>query len=229
MSRTCLAFGPVQRFDRSCKQIRLTKGGPHLGRPDGLEATEDLARRAVDECVSALQKAIRRGELEHACWWAAELDRSGHGALAWSRLETICSEDVGPALPHGPAVVEALRQQWDRAKKRRNANRPERLPLMHAVLLLAGAPKTRIVDHAAWASYGHDDRLFDVPDWALDMFTARGKRMGRGADHWETSSALLVNEADLPDPFVDGYLAADKAAWDRQGTVQGQQELPHDA
>lgn len=184
---------------------------------------------AFDECVSATQKAIRRRDEQLACWFAAELDRSGYGGHVWSRLEVIASEDVGLALPEGPAVIAALHDQWDRAKKRRNANRPERLFMIHAVLLLARAPKSRLVDHALWASYGTEEARHEMPDWALDMFTARGRRKGRGEEHFEESSAQLVGEADLgPDPFVEAYLAADEAAYDRQDKAgpPSQQELP---
>jgi replication-associated recombination protein RarA len=176
--------------------------------------------------VSAVQKAVRRGDEQLACWFAAELDRSGYGGHVWSRLEVIASEDVGLAFPEGPAVIAALHDQWDRAKKRRNANRPERLFLTHAVLLLARAPKSRLVDHALWASYGTEEARHEVPDWALDMFTARGRRKGRGEEHFEESSALLVNEADIgPDPFLAEYLRASEEAYDRQDQAgRGQQE-----
>jgi replication-associated recombination protein RarA len=182
---------------------------------------------AFDEAVSCLQKSVRRGDEEGACWFTAELDRSGFGGHAWNRLEVICSEDIGPAQPLMPAVIAALRDQYDRQKKRRNAGRPERLMLVHAAMLLARAPKSRRVDHALWASYGTEERRLDVPDHALDMHTGRGRRLGRGVDHFEAEAAVLVNEADLgPDPFEAFYLAGDEQAYDRQDQAgPGQQQL----
>ena len=110
-----------------------------------------------------------------------------------------------------------LHATYDRQRKRRNEGRPERLMLVHAAMLLARAPKSRRVDHALWASYGTEERRLDVPDHALDMHTARGRRKGRGDEHFEAEAAVLVDEADRgPDPFEAFYLAGDEQAYDRQ-------------
>jgi replication-associated recombination protein RarA len=192
----------------------------------GAQATSRGYR--LDEVVSALQKAVRRGQEDAAVWWTAELDRSGFGAYAWARLELICSEDVGPAWPEAPAVIAALHAVWERAKKRRNASRPERLALVHAAMLLARAPKSRRVDHALHWAYATEQRRLEVPDEALDQFTGRGRRMGLGPADWEATSALLQGEAHLgADPFEAGYLEGDEAAYDRQDKAgpPGQQQL----
>jgi replication-associated recombination protein RarA len=151
----------------------------------------------VDECVSALQKAIRRGHEAEAIWWAAELDRSGHSSMVWSRLMVITSEDVGLAEPIAPAVVEGLHSMYDRLKAKRNRARPERLAIVHAAAYLAGCPKSRRLDEAAWWAYGATELRYDVPDYALDMHTSRGRRMGRGERHFAEEASRLNDEVEL--------------------------------
>lgn len=56
-----------------------------------------------DQVRSALQKSIRRGELDDALWFGSELVLSGGGWYLWLTLVLICSEDAGPAWIDGPA------------------------------------------------------------------------------------------------------------------------------
>ena len=41
----------------------------------------------------------------------------------------------------------------------------------------------------------------EMPDWAFDRYTDRGRRMGRGAEHFFESSTTLVNEKGT-DPYA---------------------------
>lgn len=180
--------------------------------------TQSTARGyQMGEVVSALQKSIRRGDEAQATWWAAELDQSGYAGYAWNRLQIICSEDVGPAWPEGPAVIGALHTMWEATAARKNQHRPERLFLTHAAMLLAQAPKSRRVDEAAWANYGTAGQYFDVPDYALDMHTARGRAMGRGEEHFDTEASVLVNETTWDDnPYLERYNVSSEEAWELQ-------------
>ena len=54
---------------------------------------------------------------------------------------------------------------------------------MHAVTAMCAASKTRICDDLAVCVYQQPERL-EIPDNALDKHTARGRRMGRGVQHW---------------------------------------------
>ena len=156
-------------------------------------ATKTVRGFELGEVTSALQKAIRRADEEGALTWAVEIDQSGFGAMLWSRLTTITSEDVGLAWPEGPAVIEALYAAWKRMKASKSRHHPERLQVIHAVLLLCRAPKSRLVNDAVWATYGHEQPLVDeIPDYALDSHTARGRAMGRGDDYRD--GYALVNE-----------------------------------
>ncbi|MEO1064804.1 MAG: hypothetical protein AAFZ07_25595 [Actinomycetota bacterium] len=152
----------------------------------------------VGDVISALQKAIRRSDEEQAVAWAAELVQSGEATWCWNRLEIICSEDIGIAWPEGPAIIAALRAQYERAAARKSKSYPERLFVVHAAMLLARAPKSRRVDNAVWATFGVQAPMFpEIPDYALDHHTAAGKAKGRGAEFWAEEASKLVGEADL--------------------------------
>jgi replication-associated recombination protein RarA len=71
----------------------------------------------IEEAVSALQRAIRRGEEEQAVVWAAEMDRSGNVEYCWKRLKVVLSEDVGLAEPQLPTVVRVLYETLPDLKK----------------------------------------------------------------------------------------------------------------
>jgi hypothetical protein len=42
-----------------------------------------------------------------------------------------------------------------------------------------------------------------VPDWAFDQHTQKGKRMGRGLDHFRSEGAKLVPPPTADDPYED--------------------------
>lgn len=156
---------------------------------------------SFDEATSAMQKAIRRGDERVALFFSAELDRSGFGEYVWKRLRIICSEDIGLAEPMMPAVIRALYESWRDQFKKRETRPAERMFLIHAVLLLVRARKSRIVDHAKMVAYLSDE-LIEVPEYALDKHTLRGKRAGRGWDHFFAEAIRLEGEPeDLPDTY----------------------------
>jgi len=155
------------------------------------------------EAASALQKSIRRGDEDGALFWATELDKSGFGEYVFKRLKIIASEDVGLAEPLLPAVLESLYSNWIVQRKKKDTDHnPERLFLVHAVLLLVRARKSRIVDHALIAYYNNDEDVREVPDYALDKHTIRGRRMGRGFKHFFEHGAKLENVSSLEDPYA---------------------------
>jgi replication-associated recombination protein RarA len=161
------------------------------------------------EVASALQKAIRRGNEREALYWASELDLAGYGGYVFKRLRIIASEDVGLADTETVVAVRALYENWLEAKKAKDESA---LPLwlLHAVLLLVRAKKSAIVLHA-WMAFYEGDRQamnMEIPDHALDKHTARGRKMGRGKQHFLDDAGRLANE-ELPDP----YAAEGASAW----------------
>jgi len=163
----------------------------------------------LDVAVSALQKAIRRSHLDDALYWASELFEAGYDAYLWRRLRVILSEDVGVAEPGLPAVIEALHRTWGDMRKEKGRN--EILPTMHAVILMARAKKSRLVENALVVHTQGDrqDLYREPPDHALDQHTQAGRALGRSMTHFYEEGALLADpetgelsaEGSIPDPY----------------------------
>ena len=162
-----------------------------------------------DECISALQKAVRRCDADGAVWWAHELNISGFGGWVWKRLLIIVSEDVGLAEPNAPAVVNGLYQISQvllaHQKKPGPGEKVQHpwLELLQATWFLARCPKSREVADLCGVldfRFRRND-LRPVPDEALDMHTARGRAMGRGSVHFEDQSVdggrCCANEIEI--------------------------------
>ena len=153
------------------------------------------------EVVSALQKAIRRCQVDDALYWAVDMYLTGYDEYCWKRLKVIASEDIGPAEPHLPATLAALYQTYTELKKKKDPHDPQKLQFVHAVLLVASARKSRVVDHALIHHFvNHAQLKREIPDCALDKHTLRGKQMGRGFDHFFAEGGRLENEVG-DDPY----------------------------
>jgi hypothetical protein len=173
-------------------------------------------RRGIpfDEAASALQGCVRRGIEAEAVRYAVELEQSGYSAYVWRRIMVICSEDVGLAEPTMPAQIHALFEMAEYLRKKAGGGEPHRLMLVHAVLLLARARKSRIVDTCLiWAS--REQEPLDVPDFCLDIHTRRGREKRRFHRHfWEEKTLLADRETGelshaphLPDPYRERAMA----------------------
>lgn len=147
------------------------------------------------EVSSAFQKAIRRGDEDTAMYFAVELFNSGYGEYLWKRIKVICSEDIGLAEPYLPAVIAALYDAFiAQVKKNDEKHKPERLQITHAVLLLARAKKSRLVDWALlayWAKHEHEKR--EIPDYAYDKHTIKGRHLKRSIDFTYVEGTKLEN------------------------------------
>ncbi len=156
----------------------------------------------LDEVASALQKCIRRGLLQQALFWAQELE-SKYPTFLWKRLEMIAHEDIGVANPMAIMFVATCREQfWHFRETHKKAFS---LPVINAVTLLCQSPKTRMADHLYSLIYLSPLR-FDIPDFALDKHTKRGRDMGRDIDHFYQEGAQIE-----PDAGLNEYL---EQAWD---------------
>ena len=129
------------------------------------------------EIVSWLQKAIRRSDVDAALYCAVELGLSYPDWLV-KRLRIISSEDVDPTAGV-VADTEALIARY-KAKITAGDTDLGLYWLMHATVILATAPKGRIVDEA-WGHLVESGKAprREIPDEALDGKTRRGRRMGR--------------------------------------------------
>jgi hypothetical protein len=165
------------------------------------------------EVTSALQKSIRRGDERGAVFWASELDLSGYGKYVWKRLKIIASEDIGPAEPELPAQIRALFENWKEIRAEESKFPPwdtnAMLFLTHAVILMARARKSRAVDNALAVMYTADRPHLEIPDYALDGHTARGRAMARSEHDQSTyEESYRLENAVVPDAWYEERKAA---------------------
>ncbi|HWZ39523.1 MAG TPA: hypothetical protein VNY08_14600 [Bradyrhizobium sp.] len=158
-------------------------------------------------CVSAMQKAIRRGMEREAMEFAVELMHTSKAfhSMVCNRLEVICHEDLDTlAAPHVfPFVAATLAASRERYTK---SIGEARLMVGNAIRMMCRSPKSRAGCHFA-AAIGLRSMLEgfapEIPDYALDMHTMKGKAMGRGLDHFRKEGARLVPEPTGDDPYVE--------------------------
>src|SRR5262245_2821593 len=154
------------------------------------------------ECASALQKCIRRGLEEESLFWAAEIE-TRYPDYVWKRLTVIANEDIGLADPQTIILVETLRQQYIYLRKK-SPSPSERLVLCNAVVAMCRAKKTRLADDMQAVIYRRREfqnwRL-EVPDFAFDKHTHKGRQLGRGVEHWRSEGCKLSNEVQGMNPY----------------------------
>jgi replication-associated recombination protein RarA len=154
------------------------------------------------ELLSAMQKSIRRGMEYEAVHFAAELEEF-NPTMLWNRLKIIACEDVGPANPTMPLLVDLLQRQY-LTEKSKLAESAYKLFMVNAVVCLCRSQKSRITDDLLTVVYTEreqEHKFLPIPDFALDKHTARGKALGRGIDDFYAEGNKLENEA-FPNPYT---------------------------
>lgn len=159
------------------------------------------------ECISAMQKCIRRGMEREAMEFAVELGHSSRNfaAMTCNRLQIISHEDIGLADPFVQVYVSMACQQamaWYDPEKLGKW----RMPVGNAIRLMARAAKSREGDHFCIVTGLKsllDGYKPSIPDCAKDMHTQEGRRMGRGIDHFLTEGTKLIPEPTEPDTYAD--------------------------
>jgi replication-associated recombination protein RarA len=150
----------------------------------------------ADEVISALQKEIRRGNLENAALLAYEMITTSPEmeAKLWQRLLAISVEDVGWGDLRAPCLVDTL-FRMHRLFDRDDGER--RLFALHAVRYLCRCAKDRSSDEmSAWIKQQVETGVMkpEIPDYALDMHTARGREMGRDLRYFYEEAAHVNTE-----------------------------------
>jgi replication-associated recombination protein RarA len=190
-----------------------------------MEKFKLTTRKGYDffECSSAFQKCIRRG-LEHdALFFGTELAGSGYAKYLWKRIFVIVSEDIGLANDTILMQIQALYHNWQIIAEK---NLEEgQIPIVHAILLLVRSPKSRIVDNVKMFTLKSDYKP-EIPDFALDVHTRRGKMKGRSYEFFLTHGSHLENEKevdgnDFYKAFFTKYLEDYQA---KKCTIQGYDE-----
>ena len=89
------------------------------------------------DMLGCLQKSIRGSDPDATAFYVAKMLEQGDIISLCRRLQVIASEDIGLAYPLAPVIVKAC------CDSARELGLPEaRLPLIHAALVLATAPKS---------------------------------------------------------------------------------------
>ena len=89
------------------------------------------------DMLGCLQKSIRGSDPDAAAFYVAKMVEQGDIISLCRRLQVIACEDVGLAYPMAPAIVKAC------CDSARELGLPEaRIPLGHAAIMLATAPKS---------------------------------------------------------------------------------------
>jgi replication-associated recombination protein RarA len=141
---------------------------------------------AADQVIAALQKEIRRGNAENACLLAYEMSITSPALedYLWQRLKVISVEDIGFGEPMAPVIIQnlfSINEACDRSVGER------RLYAIHAVRYLCQCNKDRSSDEMVnWINHsiGKVGVMPQIPDYAIDMHTAAGQKMGRGRRHF---------------------------------------------
>ena len=89
------------------------------------------------DMLGCLQKALRGSDPDAAAFYVAKMVEQGDIISLCRRLQVIASEDIGLAYPIAPVIVKAC------CDSARELGLPEaRIPLGHAAIMLATAPKS---------------------------------------------------------------------------------------
>jgi replication-associated recombination protein RarA len=189
----------------SAKNVELVRNNDAVNSPAAFQ--ESITRdepREYDayELLSAMQKAVRRGLEDDAMYFGTQLysQSNSDAGRAFRRLVIIASEDIGLADPQAVLLIHSLYSQWKAMPKDKRSDHEDkikgegRLYFVHALLSAVRAKKSRLINHILICHfYGERDGR-DVPDYALDMHTTRGKSRDRGVDHFFEEGATLANE-----------------------------------
>lgn len=138
---------------------------------------------AFDEVASALQKEIRRCKVKESLYWALELFESGYWHYVFNRLCVIAAEDIGKANFQLVSTVFSVANYVEKLKQP-----PDPVILSFVVVEMAKSPKSRENDEVVnlvMIERKEGQRL-EVPEYAIDKHTKRGKAMGKTVeDFWK--------------------------------------------
>jgi replication-associated recombination protein RarA len=133
----------------------------------------------LDEVVSAMQKAIRRGDEELALFFALECFPN-YASYCWRRLLVVAVEDIESmdAIVYTHSACEAF---FRNNEKKKSEDFKNRIFLTKTVIALCREPKSREADHAqAYIDQiEKSGKLPKVPEYAFDVHTQKGRMAGK--------------------------------------------------
>lgn len=142
------------------------------------------------EASSAFQKCVRRNLEDDALYWGTEFINANMHNYLWKRILIITMEDVGLANHNAPAHITGLYAIYQDMLKRKDKH--WKLATFQAIMYLCRSDKSRLVD---WTKntqlHYHRTENKEVPDFALDIHTRRGKKMGKTINDFFTEGSKL--------------------------------------
>ena len=98
-------------------------------------------------------------------------------------------------------MILALYEMYvSQKKKDKEGNKTShRLFLSHAILMLCRAKKSRLIDHFQIVHFRtHQEKpKKEIPEFAFDKHTRKGKKNGNGIEHFFEVGAVLENVGDV--------------------------------
>jgi replication-associated recombination protein RarA len=159
-----------------------------------------------DEVISALQKSIRKGKERAAVEFAYEMYISSpqFEEKLWRRLQAISVEDIGMGNPLAPILINSLNQ----IRKNFQYDEPDRaMMFVHAIRYLCASTKDRSSDLLKNIVIKNFNLGYvpQIPDYALDKHTTRGKKMGRGSLHFLHVDSQVTPQLDVNNGYYEEY------------------------
>ena len=153
-----------------------------------------------DEIISMLQKSIRRGLEKPALAAAYEMYITSpqFEDKLWRRLLAISVEDIGFGDVRAPELVYTL-QCIRKEFPYNDGDRP--IFFVQAIRYLCQLPKERSSDHIKnmlIKEFAHG-RGVEVPDYAYDMHTKKGRELGRDELHFLTEASKVIPQLESAD------------------------------
>ena len=159
-----------------------------------------------DEVISALQKRIRRGKERDACEFAYEMYITSpqFEEKLWRRLLAISVEDIGMGNTNAPIFIHSLNQM----RKEFQYNEADRaMFFVHAIRYLCQSEKDRSSDLLKNIVIKNFAMGYvpEIPDIAFDKHTTRGKKMGRGSEHFLNEASIVIPQKKVDNHYKEEY------------------------
>jgi len=177
----------------------------------------------LDECISSLQKHIRRGQEVDAMKFAWEISLT-YPYYLWHRLRVICMEDICPiSNPQIALFVDLCRKEY--FNLRLKGSHEDDLILANAILAMSRAKKSRLACDFLWVvkqGYLKEGCKLNIPDYGKDMHTQSGREEGKGMEHFITEGCMLGDESNVPNIYRDKSDAISRSGkYAYEGDVKG--------
>lgn len=159
-----------------------------------------------DEVISGLQKSIRRGKERDACEFAYEMYITSpqFEEKLWRRLLAISVEDIGMGNTNAPIFIHSLNQM----RKEFQYNEADRaMFFVHAIRYLCQSEKDRSSDLLKNIVIKNFAMGYvpEIPDIAFDKHTTRGKKMGRGSEHFLNEASIVIPQKKVDNHYKEEY------------------------